>query len=166
MKLYNTSKPLYLETDTAGISLGAGHLQVRDGMNCGWGKVLDNTALCPIASTSKSLSTAQQWYSNIEWKALGILHSLEKFHHCCFTKAVNIITGQKPLVAIINYQPQCIMLWIHQYSMYILYRPGPDLYIAHWLSYHNHTKNRDHKIAGMKISIHTLSVTMDISACT
>ena len=34
MKLYDASRPLYLETDSSGFVLGAGLLQVRDGMNC------------------------------------------------------------------------------------------------------------------------------------
>ena len=35
IKFDDTSKPLYLKTDVSGIGLGAGLLQVRDGMNCG-----------------------------------------------------------------------------------------------------------------------------------
>ena len=38
MKFYEVSKPLYLElTDASSIGLGAGLLQVRDGINCGQG---------------------------------------------------------------------------------------------------------------------------------
>ena len=33
MKCYDTSRSLYLETDVSGVGLGAGLLQVRDGMN-------------------------------------------------------------------------------------------------------------------------------------
>ena len=64
-KFYDTSKALYLETDTYGISLGVGLLHLRDGMNCGLNKILNNTALCLIAFVNKSLSSTQ-WYSNIE----------------------------------------------------------------------------------------------------
>ena len=42
MKFYDTSGPLYLETDALGGGLGARLLQVRDSMNCGHGKVQDN----------------------------------------------------------------------------------------------------------------------------
>ena len=38
-------------------------------------------------------------YSNIERDALGILQSLEKFQHYCFTNEVNMITDHKQLVA-------------------------------------------------------------------
>ena len=50
--------------------------------------------------------------------------------------------------------------------MCISYKPGPDLYIADWLSFHNHTKNRDLEIAGMRIGIHTLSTAVDVLICT
>ena len=86
MKYYDASKPLYLGADTSSISLEAGLLQVKVGMNYGQDKFQDNTALCTIAFASKSLFNMKQQYSNIQWEAFGILHGLEKFHHYCFTK--------------------------------------------------------------------------------
>ena len=59
----------------------------------------DNTILCPIALTSKSLTDVEWRYSNIEHEALGILHGLEKFHHYCFGREVLIITDHKLLVS-------------------------------------------------------------------
>ena len=84
MKFYDNSKPLYLETDASGIGLGAALLQLHDNTVCQKGVAPQNIALCPIAFASKSLTGAEQRYSNIEWEALGILHGLEKFHHYCF----------------------------------------------------------------------------------
>ena len=52
-KFYDTSRPLYLETDASDVDLGAGLLQVRDGMNCGHDEVPDNAKLYPTAFTSK-----------------------------------------------------------------------------------------------------------------
>ena len=77
-------------------------LQVREGMNCGLEEVPDNVTLCPIAFVSKHLSSTEWWYSNIEWKALGILHGLENFYHYYFAKEVHVITDHKPLVAMIT----------------------------------------------------------------
>ena len=45
MKFYGVARHLYLETDASGISLGAGLLQVRDGINCGHDEIPDNTIL-------------------------------------------------------------------------------------------------------------------------
>ena len=66
MKFCDTSRPLYLETDASGVSLGARLLQVKDGMNSGCDKVPDNIILSPVAFASKILSSAELCYSNIE----------------------------------------------------------------------------------------------------
>ena len=47
--------------------------------------------------------------------------------------------------------------------MYILYKPGPDLYIVVCLSQHNDTENRDLKLADMSISIYTISTVIDVA---
>ena len=65
MKYFYALKPFYLETDAAGVGLGAGLLQVREGVNCGCYKAPDNVILCPTAFASKSLSSMEQWYRNI-----------------------------------------------------------------------------------------------------
>ena len=82
-----------------------------------------------------------------------VLHGLEKFHHYCFAKDVNIFTDHKPLVAMISkdvvtlsQQLQHIMLHIHQYSVWIFYKPGPELYLVDWLSCHNDMENKDQEI--------------------
>ena len=93
-------KPLYLETDASGVSLGAALLQLRDNKGCQKDTASDNTNPCPIAFASKSLTGAEQRYSNIEQKSLGILHGLEKFHHYCFGREVLVITDHKLLVSI------------------------------------------------------------------
>ena len=97
----------------------------------------DTTVLPPIAFVSKSLTSAECRYSNIESEALVILHGLEKFHHYCFARDVNVITNHKPLVAIfkndavtLSQRIHQILLRIHQYMVRILYKPGPEFFIA------------------------------------
>ena len=102
MKFYDATKSLYLETDASGIGLSAALLQTRDGTSCLKDSAPDNTILWPIAFKSKSLTSAECRYSNIERAALGILHSLKKSHHYCFSRVVNVITDHKPLVAILK----------------------------------------------------------------
>ena len=68
--------------------LGAELLQKKEVINCGCDEVPDSVTLHPTASASKSLLNTEWWYSNIKWKAIGILHALEKFNHYSFAKEV------------------------------------------------------------------------------
>ena len=145
MKFYDDTKLLYLETDASGIGLGAKLLQIRDNTGCQKDTAPDNTIL-----VSKSLTGAEQRYSNIKCKALGILHGLEKFHHYCFSREVIVITDHKRLVSVLkkdvatlSQQIQHILLKIHQCRVQIIYKPGSDIFIADWLSRHNHTEGKD-----------------------
>ena len=120
----------------------------------------DNTFLCPIAFASKSLMGAEHRCRNIKHKALGILHGLEKFHHYCFGGEVLIITDHKLLVcmfkkdvATLSQCIQCILLKIHQYRVQIIYKPGPEIFLADWLSRHNHTEGKDKPIKGMEVQV-------------
>ena len=51
---------------------------------------------------SKSETSAEWRYSNIEREAMGILHGLKKFHHYCFAREVGIIINCRPLVAMLK----------------------------------------------------------------
>ena len=130
LKLYNITGPLYLETDSFGNSLGAGLLQVTDGMDCRHDNIPNNAKLCLITFTSKNLSRMEWYYNNIEHKAHRILHGLETFHQYCFVREICTITDHKPLVAILSkdftimcQQLQQIMLRMPKYSMHIIYKP-------------------------------------------
>ena len=126
----------------------------------------------PFSFTSKSLSNTKQWYSNIEWEALGIPHGLEKFHHYCFTKKVYIIIDQMLLAAMVSKGIVTLPQWatmhhasIQLYIVHILYKAVLVLYIAHWLSHHSHTENRDQEATGINMSICTISTKVDVPAC-
>ena len=172
MKFYNENKELFLETDAFSVGLGAALLQLRD--NTAWqqGKAQDNTMLWPIAFASKSLTGAERRYSNIECKALGIIHSLEKFHHYCFGRNIIIITNHKPLVTIfkkdmatLSQGIQHIMLKIHQYCIQIIYKPGAQIFIADWLSRQNHKEGKDKPVQDMDIWVDAIQAMIDLPEC-
>ena len=76
-EIYNDTKPLYLDTNTSRVGLGAALLQTWEGTTCQKDMVPDNTIQHPIAFASKSLTGAEHMYSNIEREALCILHGLK-----------------------------------------------------------------------------------------
>ena len=172
MKFYDDTKPLYLKTDASGLRLGAAQLQLSNNTNCPKDTAPDNTILCPIAFASKSLTGAEQRYSNMECEALGILHGLEKFHHYCFGREVLVITDHKPLVLIfkkdvatLSQRIQHILLKIHQYRVQVIYKPGPDIFIADWLLRHNHVEGKDQPIKGMELWVDVIQTTTDMLEC-
>ena len=172
MKFYDDTKPLYLETDTSKVDLGAALLQTWEDTTCQKDMVPDNTILHPIAFASKSLTGVEHRYSNIERESLGILHGLKIFHHYCFTGEVHIIADHKPLVTIIkkdvatlSQSIQHILLKIHQYKVQILYKPGPQIFIADWLSHHNHKEGNDEPIQDMDIRVDAIQSTTGIPQC-
>ena len=107
------------------------------------------------------------------WKRnTGHTIQLEKFHHYCFAREVSIITDHKSLIATfkkdaatLSQRLQWILLRIHQYRVGIIYKPGPDLSIAHWLFRQNHNKNWDEEITDMQISINAIQSTTNILEC-
>ena len=68
-------------------------------------------------------------------------------------------------VAILSQCIQCILLKIHQYRVQIIYKPGPEIFIADWLSRHNHTEGKDKPIKGMEVQVDTIQATMDMPEC-
>ena len=86
MKVYGESEVLYLETHSSGVGHGACLLQVKRWNELQKIHTSDNRILRLIAFASKGLSSAGTCYSNIERETLGILHSLEKFHHYPFPR--------------------------------------------------------------------------------
>ena len=101
------------------------------------------------------MSAIEKRYSKIEREALGILHTLRKLHHHCFAREVSIITHYKPLVAVFKKGVATLSqrLQYVQYRVRIIYKCGPDLFIADWLSRQNPKENKDDEMLGLKINI-------------
>ena len=59
-----------------------------------------NAVLWPITFASKSFTSMENHYNNIEQETLGILDGLEKIHHSCFAYEVSIVKDHKLLVAV------------------------------------------------------------------
>ena len=132
----------------------------------------DNTILHPIAFATKSLTGTEWRYSNIECEALGILHGLEKVHHYCFGREVLIITDHKLLVSMFKkdvatllQHMQCMLLKVHQYRVQIIYKPGPEVFVADWVSRHNHVEGKDRPIEDMEMRMDTIQNVTETPEC-
>ena len=47
----------------------------------------------------------------------------------------------------------------------MLYIPGPEIFIADWLSHHNHEEDKDEPIQGMDIRADAIQSMTDIPEC-
>ena len=47
----------------------------------------------------------------------------------------------------------------------IIYKPGPDLFMADWLSRQNCEENKDEEITGRQANINTIQTTTNIPEC-
>ena len=46
-----------------------------------------------------------------------------------------------------------------------MYKPGPDIFTADWLSRHNHVEGKDKPIEDTDIQVDTIQSTKDMSEC-
>lgn len=125
LQYYNTEAPTVLETDASSKGLGACLLQN--------GK--------PIAFASKSLSSAETNYSNIERETLAIVFGIQRFHTYLFGKEFELHTDHKPLEMIwkkplISAPPrlQRLLIKIQGYKCKIIYKPGASMVLSDTLS--------------------------------
>ena len=122
---YNVEKDIILEADASSLGLGACILQ--DGK--------------PIAYASRSLTTAQTHYAQIEKELLAIVFGCERFRQYLYGKDILVHTDHKPLVNTID-KPlhdnpkriQRLLLRLQGYNLTLKYIPGKDLHVPDMLS--------------------------------
>ena len=95
----------------------------------------------PVAYASKSLTSAQVNYAQIEKEALAILFGCQRFHQYLYGKQFIVETDHKPLESIfakpLNNCPlrlQRILINLQHYDFVVKYKPGKLLYLADSLS--------------------------------
>ena len=80
LQIYNASKPLYIEVDTSKKGIGGVMLQ-EDSIMRNESKPKIPTNLRPISYASKTLSSTESNYSNINCELLGLLLAVTHFKH-------------------------------------------------------------------------------------
>ena len=125
LAFYNSDKELVLENDAS--EYGLGSVLLQDGK--------------PVAYASRSLSSVERHYAQIEKEMLSVLFGLRKFHHYKYGRDVTVVTDHKPLVAIrakpLGKPPkrlQHMLLKSQEYSYQLTYKPGKAIPVADALS--------------------------------
>ena len=85
---YNPDKPLTLACDASPVGLGCVLSNIIDGVER------------PIAYASRSLTSAERHYCQLEREGLAIVFGLAKFHKYVYGRKITIITDNKPIARI------------------------------------------------------------------
>ena len=96
----------------------------------GLGAVLLQNALS-VWYASKALTKTEQWYSNIEREALGVIWELERFHYFIYGKSCTIHTDHKPLQTIFEKKLSNCSVRIQRFVLYV---KGAEVLITDALS--------------------------------
>ena len=126
LKYFDSRKPITVQCDSSQSGLGA--CLIQDG--------------CPVAYASRSLTTTEENYAQIEKETLAIVFAMEKFHMYVYGKDnVTVETDHKPLISIFNKalnnaprRLQRMLLRLQQYQFFLKFRPGTEVIVADTLS--------------------------------
>ncbi|KAK2718681.1 hypothetical protein QYM36_005872, partial [Artemia franciscana] len=94
-----------------------------------------------VAYASRSLSKAEQKYSQLEKELYAIVFGCKYFHHFIYGRHVKVTTDHRPLETILRNplqkapaRAQRMMLQIQPYDLEFSYRPGTEIAVADTLS--------------------------------
>ncbi|XP_039306772.1 uncharacterized protein K02A2.6-like [Solenopsis invicta] len=107
---YDPSLPLLLATDASKTGLGA-VLSHR----------LSNGRERPIAYASRTMTTTEQKYPQIDKEALAIVWAVQKFFHYLYARHWTLITDHKPLTQILHPEKSLPVLCISRMANYADY---------------------------------------------
>lgn len=125
LKYYNPGEELTEQCDASDKGLGAALIQNGQ----------------PIAFASRALTEPETRYAQIEKEMLAVVFALQKFDQYVYGRPATVQSDHKPLAAISN-KPlrsapkrlQGMLLKVQKYDVSIVYKPGPEMYLADTLS--------------------------------
>ena len=166
LRYYRPDLDLYLETDVSGVTIGMALLQSEQN---------DRSSLYPIAYGSKTLTSAETRYANIERELLGVVGGLEKFNYFTFGRPVMILTDLKPLIAIskkslVSAPPrlQHLLLRLANYNVELQWIPGKEMIFSDHLSRNvdtNVDKPNEPTCKGLDLEIHNVYLNASDDKC-
>lgn len=126
LRYYDVTKPITVQSDSSQSGLGCCLLQEGQ----------------PVAFASRALTPTEKNYAQIEKECLSIVFACQRFHHYLYGRElVTAETDHKPLITIFN-KPllsapkrlQSMLMTLQSYSLKVVYKPGPKMYISDMLS--------------------------------
>ena len=174
LQFYDSSKPLYIEVDTSKKGIGAVMLQEDTIMiNCDSHHDSNHDSksgseipknLRPISYASKTLSTTESNYSNIECELLGLLFVITLFKHFTNGRLVHVITDLKPLVflfkkSLVDSSPRSTRMLVQllDYTLDVTYQPGANMHLSDAISrLSTHDNSEGTTIQNLDVSIHAI----------
>ena len=163
LNFYDSNNPLYIEVDTSKKGIGAVMLQEDS--------IVKNTSKCDIPNNlhhvsyaSKTLSSTESNYSNIEHELLGVLFAIMHFKHFTYGHTVCVITDHKPLVSLfkkslVDASPclTCMLMQLLDYTSNVHYQPGERMHLSDALScLSSHNMAAGKTIKNLDVSIHAI----------
>ena len=172
LRFFDADLPLYIEVDASKKGIGAVMLQPDKSTKNTSNDAIPNN-LRPVSYASKTLSSAECNYSNIECELLGVVFSVLHFKHFTYGHQVHIITDHKPLVSLFK-KSLCsalpglsrMFLYVINYQLEVMYQPGTKMHLSDALSQltSNNDNSKAKTIPGLEISVHDVEVFTEISA--
>ena len=125
LAFFNPTAAIEIECDSSQYALGAALIQNDK----------------PVYFASRTLSTTETRYAQIEKELLAVVYSLKRFHYFVFPKEVTVFTDHRPLINImlkplgeVPLRLQKMLMAIQRYNVKLIFRPGREMKFADALS--------------------------------
>ena len=133
--------------------------------------IVKNTSKCdipnnlhPVSYASKTLSSTESNYSNIERELLGVLFAITHFKHFTYGHTICVITDHKPLVSLlkkslVDASPHLtrMLMQLLDYMLNVHYQRGGIMHLSDTLSHlSSHNMAVGKTIKNLDVSIHAI----------
>ena len=122
---FDVNSPIVLTVDSSQKAVGAALMQNNK----------------PVAFASKTLTTTQQGYAQIEKEMYAVTYGCAKFRQYIYGQKITVETDHAPLVTIckkslsdVPLRLQRMLLQLQTYDINVIYKPGKYMYVADTLS--------------------------------
>ena len=165
LKYFDSGVPIYIECGASKKGIGVVMLQQDSTIESTSKSDVPNN-LRPVFYASKTLTSTESNYSNIEMEMLGVVFSILHFKHFTFGRKIYIIMDHKPMITLFKKnihatspRLSCMLVQIVDYNIEFHHQEGPNMHLSDALShisiYDNTVEKASAKpVADFNVSIH------------